>query len=91
MVNCAENKLLAAVDIITRHPYARIMVFSETIESIWEELQEILLKNNGINSMTIDSGLKANERQKILSVWGKDFFPLLSVHTLEVGYDVPRS
>ena len=40
--------------------------------------------------MTIDSGLKTNERQKILSVWGKDFFPLLSVHTLEVGYDVPE-
>ena len=34
LVNCAENKLLAAVDIITRHPYERIMVFSETIESI---------------------------------------------------------
>ena len=66
------------------------MVFSETIESI-SEIKEILLKNNGINSMTIDSGLKANERQKILSVWGKDFFPLLSVHTLEVGYDVHRS
>jgi superfamily II DNA or RNA helicase len=65
------------------------MVFSETIESI-RKLQEILLKNNGINSMTIDSGLKTNERQKILSVWGKDFFPLLSVHTLEVGYDVPE-
>jgi superfamily II DNA or RNA helicase len=89
LVNCAENKLLAAVDIITKHPFERIMVFSETIESI-RKLQEILLKNNGINSMTIDSGLKTNERQKILSIWGKDFFPLLSVHTLEVGYDVPE-
>jgi superfamily II DNA or RNA helicase len=65
------------------------MVFSETIESI-QKLREILLKNNGINSMIIDSSLKINEREKILSVWGKDFFPLLSVHTLEVGYNVPE-
>ena len=40
--------------------------------------------------MTIDSTLNTNEREKILSVWGKDFFPLLSVHTLEVGYNVPE-
>jgi superfamily II DNA or RNA helicase len=89
LINCAENKLLAAADIISRHPYERIMVFSETIESI-QKLREILLKNNGINSMIIDSSLKINEREKILSVWGKDFFPLLSVHTLEVGYNVPE-
>ena len=89
LINCAENKLLAATDIISRHPYERIMVFSETIDSI-QKLREILLKNKGINSMTIDSRLKTNEREKILSVWGKDFFPLLSVHTLELGYNVPE-
>ena len=65
------------------------MVFSETIDSI-QKLREILLRNKGINSMTIDSRLKTNEREKILSVWGKDFFPLLSVHTLELGYNVPE-
>lgn len=89
LINCAENKLLAATDIISRHPYERIMVFSETIDSI-QKLREILLRNKGINSMTIDSRLKTNEREKILSVWGKDFFPLLSVHTLELGYNVPE-
>jgi len=31
-----------------------------------------------------------SKRQKILSEWGKEFFPLLSVHTLEIGYDVPE-
>jgi superfamily II DNA or RNA helicase len=25
-----------------------------------------------------------------LESWGKDYFPLLSVHTLEIGYDVPQ-
>ncbi len=40
--------------------------------------------------MIIDSTLNSNEREKILSVWGRDFYPLLSVHTLEVGYNVPE-
>ena len=77
------------MDIIaTKHPSERIMVFSETIESI-QKLKE-LLQNKGIKSMIIDSKLKSKERQKILSEWGKEFFPLLSVHTLEIGYDVPE-
>jgi superfamily II DNA or RNA helicase len=40
--------------------------------------------------MLIDSKLKSKDRQKILSEWGIEFFPLLSVHTLEIGYDVPE-
>jgi superfamily II DNA or RNA helicase len=70
-----------------RHPNERIMIFSETIESI-EKLKKLLLQR-GIKSMVIDSKLKSKERQEILSEWGKEFFPLLSVHTLEIGYDVP--
>ena len=89
LINCAKNKLLAAVDIIvTKHPSERIMVFSETIESI--QMLKELLENKGIKSMLIDSKLKSKERQKILSEWGIEFFPLLSVHTLEIGYDVPE-
>ncbi|MGC2575021.1 MAG: hypothetical protein WA364_26215 [Candidatus Nitrosopolaris sp.] len=35
LINCAKNKLLAAVDIkATKHSSERIMVFSETIESV---------------------------------------------------------
>ncbi len=35
LINCANNKLLAALDLIAaKHPSERIMVFSETIESI---------------------------------------------------------
>jgi superfamily II DNA or RNA helicase len=89
LINCAKNKLSAAVDIIaTKHPSERIMVFSETIESI--QMLKELLQNRRIKSMLIDSKLKSKERQKILSEWGKEFFPLLSVHTLEIGYDVPE-
>jgi superfamily II DNA or RNA helicase len=89
LINCAKNKLSAAVNIIaTKHPAERIMVFSETIESI--QMLKEKLQNKGIKSMLIDSKLKSKERQKILSQWGKEFFPLLSVHTLEIGYDVPE-
>ena len=89
LINCAKNKLAAAGDIIATLPSERIMVFSETIESI-QKLKEILQQNKGIESMLIESKLKSKERQKILSQWGKEFFPLLSVHTLEIGYDVPE-
>jgi superfamily II DNA or RNA helicase len=89
LINCAKNKLLAGVDIIaTKHSSERIMVFSETIESI-QKLKEMLRQNKGIEAMLIESKLKSTERQKILAQWGKEFFPLLSVHTLEIGYDVP--
>src|SRR5215831_579585 len=88
LINCATNKLLAAVDVIRTKPSERILVFSETIESI--QMLKNLLEENGIKSMLINSKSRSKERQKILSEWGKEFFPLLSVHTLEIGYDVPE-
>jgi superfamily II DNA or RNA helicase len=89
LLNCAQNKLLAATDLITnKHPSERIMVFSETIESI-QRLQE-MLRDKAIQSEIIHAKLKSKQRQKILSEWGKEFFALLSVHTLEIGYDVPE-
>jgi superfamily II DNA or RNA helicase len=89
LLNCAQNKLLAATELITKkHPSERIMIFSETIESI-QRLQE-MLRTNGTRSEIIHAKLKSKQRQKILSEWGKEFFALLSVHTLEIGYDVPE-
>lgn len=44
-----------------------------------------LLEDKGIKSMLIDSKSKSKEREKILSEWGNEFFPLLSVLTLEIG------
>jgi superfamily II DNA or RNA helicase len=90
LINSAQNKISAAVELIaTRHPSERIMVFSETIESI-RKLKETLELEKEIKSMIIESKLKSKERQEILSRWGTDFYPLLSVHTLEIGYDVPQ-
>jgi superfamily II DNA or RNA helicase len=64
------------------------MIFSETIDSI-QQLRDMLESNN-IPARTIYNGIKPRERQEILERWGIDYFPLLSVHTLEIGYDVPQ-
>jgi superfamily II DNA or RNA helicase len=90
LINSAQNKISATVELIaTKHSLERIMVFSETIESI-KKLKNVLEREKGIKSMIIESKLKSKERQEILSKWGTDFYPLLSVHTLEIGYDVPQ-
>ena len=86
----AENKLATTVELIKEnHQQQKIMVFSETLESIRKLKQ--LLKIEGIDSALIDSRIPSLKRQKILSDWGSKFYPLLSVHTLEIGYDVPEA
>ncbi len=85
----AENKLATAVELIkTKHPNQKVMVFSETLESIRKLKQH--LKSKGIEAMLIDSRMPSFKRQQVLSEWGKRLYPLLSVHTLEIGYDVPE-
>jgi superfamily II DNA or RNA helicase len=89
LLNSAQNKLFAARELITKkHPLERIMVFSETIESI--QRLKVMLQERGTRSELIHSDLRPGQRRKILSEWGKKFFALLSVHTLEIGYDVPE-
>lgn len=89
LLSYADDKLSAAANIIqNKFPDEKIMVFSETIESI-EKLREIL-KEGGVESKIIDAKVKAIDRQRILNSWGTTFNVLLSVHTLEIGYDVPQ-
>ena len=89
VLSCATNKLSAAVDLIKKkHPNERVMVFSDTLDSI-NKLKS-RLESQGIKAMVIDSNMNSTERQVILSKWGRDFYPLLSVYTLEIGYDVPQ-
>ena len=89
LLSYADNKLSAAANIIqNKFPDEKIMVFSETIESI-EKLRDIL-KGGGIESKIIDAKVKAIDRKRILNSWGIAFNVLLSVHTLEIGYDVPQ-
>jgi superfamily II DNA or RNA helicase len=87
VLSCAANKLSAAVDLIRKkHPNERVMVFSDTLDSINKLKSRFELQ--GIKAIAIDSNMNSTERQVILSKWGRDFYPLLSVYTLEIGYDV---
>ncbi len=86
----AYNKLNAAVELIEKeHVGQKVMVFSETLESV--RMLKNLLKARRIDSELIDSSTASYRRQKLLSEWGKHFHALLSVHTLEIGYDVPEA
>lgn len=88
LLSATRQKLLKAAELAKRHTGERIMIFSETIDSIQQ--LEAILEANGIPAQTIHNGIKTKERKEILESWGKDYFPLLSVHTLEIGYDVPQ-
>ena len=89
LLSCAENKLLSALNLITKKfPNEKIMIFSETIDSI-TKLRD-MLELQGTKAMIIDSNLNSRKRQEILNQWGIEFFPLLSVHTLEIGFDIPQ-
>lgn len=88
LLNSSKLKLSKAVSIIQKHNNEKIMVFSETIDSIIK-LQEILNKKD-IRSEIIHSKIRTKDRKIILEKWGEDFYPLLSVHTLEIGFDIPQ-
>ena len=87
LLNETNSKLNESVNIVKNHPKEKIMVFSETIESI-NNISAILQKNK-IPSKVIHNKVKTKERQDILDSWGKTYFVLLSVHTLEIGFDIP--
>jgi len=89
LLSCAENKLLSAVNLVTKKfPNEKIMIFSETIDSI-SKLKD-MLETQGTKAMIIDSNINSRKRAAILNQWGREFYPLLSVHTLEIGFDLPH-
>jgi superfamily II DNA or RNA helicase len=89
LLSCADNKLFAVLELIeNKHRNQKVMVFSETLDSI-NKLKS-MLEVRSIRSAVIDSTIDSITRQKILSQWGSEFHVLLSIHTLEIGYDVPE-
>ena len=88
LLSTATNKLYAVIKIVKEHPHEPIMIFSETISSI-KQLEEMLTAN-GIKANVIHNEISISKRKEILKRWGKEFYPLLSVHTLEIGYDIPH-
>ena len=66
----------------------RIIVFSESIESI-EELKRYLVEN-GVSAETYHSKKPEAVRDAIFADWGKGFRVLLAVRALDEGVDVPE-
>jgi superfamily II DNA or RNA helicase len=83
-----EAKRQAVYDIVNRHPGERILVFSESIESI-EALKRYLLER-GVKAETYHSNKPEHVRDLIFRRWGLDFSVLLSCRALDEGIDVPE-
>lgn len=88
LLNSSRQKIEMAVSIIEKHKNEKLMVFSETIESITKLNEK--LSQSGIKSEMIHSKTKTKDRKAILENWGISYYPLLSVHTLEIGFDIPQ-
>ena len=83
----SKYKIDATIDIVQKHKNEKIMIFSETIESL--EKINTVLNEKKILSKIITNKIRKKDRQTILDMWGKNFSILLSVHTLEIGFDIP--
>jgi superfamily II DNA or RNA helicase len=63
LLSCAENKLLSAVNLITtKFPNEKIMIFSETIDSI-TKLRD-MLESQGTKAMIIDSNVSSKKDKR---------------------------
>ena len=83
-----EAKKQAVYDVALRHPSERILVFSESIDSI-EGLKKYLLEK-GVRAETYHSNKPENIRDLIFKRWGAEFNVLLSCRALDEGVDVPE-
>ena len=83
-------KMWKTLEIIESDPSAPTLVFSLSIQSI--ETLRTKLEEKGIHAMMITHELTDRaKRQKIVDGFGKDYNVLLSVGTLEVGFNVPNA
>jgi superfamily II DNA or RNA helicase len=90
LLSDAAPKIAKTLEIIERDPNAPTLVFSLSIKSI--EVLRTKLEEKGIRAKTITHELHDRiERQVIVNGFGKDYNVLLSVATLEVGFNVPHA
>ena len=83
-------KLEKTLEIIEGDPSAPTLVFSLSIQSI--ETLRTKLEEKGIHARTITHELTDRaKRQEIVDGFGRDYNVLLSVGTLEVGFNVPNA
>jgi DNA excision repair protein ERCC-3 len=83
-------KMWKTLEIIESDPSAPTLVFSLSIQSI--ETLRTKLEEKGITAKLITHELSDRaKRQAIVDGFGKDYNVLLSVGTLEVGFNVPNA
>jgi len=83
-----QAKKEAVYNIALKHLGERILVFSESIESI-EALKKYLLER-GMRAETYHSNKPESIRDLIFKRWGTEFNVLLSCRALDEGVDVPE-
>ena len=83
-------KLEKTLEIIESDPSAPTLVFSLSIQSI--EILRAKLEEKGVHARMITHELTDRaKRQEIVDGFGRDYNVLLSVGTLEVGFNVPNA
>ena len=82
------SKRARVLEIVRSIGDERVIVFSESIESI-EELKRYLVEN-GVSAETYHSKKPEAVRDAIFADWGKGFRVLLAVRALDEGVDVPE-
>lgn len=81
-----QDKKKKILEVVTRSPNERIIVFAESVEAI-EEIKTFLLENE-VSCETFHSRTEPWRRLEILKEWGRKFDILLSCRALEEGLDV---
>jgi len=84
----ARAKMDIVLEICRRFSGERILLFSESIESV--ERLKSFLSRYGVRCMTIHSRLSMKKRLLILKNWGRSFNVLLAVRSLDEGIDIPE-
>jgi superfamily II DNA or RNA helicase len=85
----ALAKPSAVLGIVKRHLEEKILLFSESIDSI--NAIDLALTDAGVKCGVYHSQQRPKIRREILEAWRKGYFPvLLSVRCLEEGIDVPE-
>jgi DNA excision repair protein ERCC-3 len=90
LLSKAHNKFQIVIDLAKQDKYAPTLVFSSSVDNI--EALKAALVNNGILAETITAEMHdRKERQRIIENFGVTYNMLLSVGTLERGFNVPES
>jgi superfamily II DNA or RNA helicase len=88
LLSCAERKIPEMIRIVKQSDEPTLL-FAESVDSI--HIMKRALEAEGIPSEVITAKIGRKARQKIIDGFGKTYMNLLSVGTLQVGFNVPHA